>query len=474
MLNILIPIVAAIACYLATQRSLKLGLCAVLTVGYLYGITRANVGGTGTYLMFDFAAIAVYAAEFTRRQPLADRTRLRELKFWTAILMMWPALLFVIFLVFPKSDPLVELVGLRANIFLLPFLLLGARLDADDVRDLALYIAVLNLGAVGVGAAEFMFGIERFYPLNETTELIYRSHDLVGYTAHRIPGTFVNAHAFAGTLATSLPFVLGAWTQPQTRRWAGPILGAAGVASLLGIFMAAARTHMITAAVLGLIMSFTGGLSRGQWLRWVAAMLLVGYVVGGDARLQRFTTLTDQDTVTERVGGSVNSSLLEVSTSYPLGNGLTSGGTSVPYFLKPNPGSGMVLENEYARISLEQGVPGLLLWVFFIAWVLSRRPGRFGDSWLLGRRLAWAACLSLFGAGMLGIGMMASIPQTAVMLMLIGWFTSAPAASKVAEHDSVEPAGAPVAARTRRLRPAVAAGGRRQIHPDFDWTPPER
>jgi hypothetical protein len=136
----------------------------------------------------------------------------------------------------------------------------------------------------------------------------------------------------------------------------------------------------------------------------------------------------------------------------------------------------MVLENEYARISLEQGVPGLLLWVFFIAWVLSRRPGRFGDSWLLGRRLAWAACLSLFAGGMLGIGMMASVPQTAVMLLLIGWFTSAPAASKAAEHDVVEPGLVPLPSRPRRLRPAVAGSGgvRRPVHSDFDWTPPEQ
>ena len=77
------------------------------------------------------------------------------------------------------------------------------------------------------------------------------------------------------------------------------------------------------------------------------------------------------------------------------------------------------------RIALEQGVPGLLLWVFFIAWVLTRRPGRIRDSWLLGRRLGWVACLSVFGSGMLGIGMMASVPQTSIMLLTIGWLTTA-------------------------------------------------
>ena len=140
----------------------------------------------------------------------------------------WPTLLFVIFLTSPTRDALVELVGLRGNAFLLPFLLLGGRLGERDVKDLALYCALLNLGAVGLGAAEFVLGIERFYPLNEATEIIYRSRDLVGRTAHRIPGSFVNAHAFAGTLATTLPLVLGAWSQRHERRWMSPLLAKIG------------------------------------------------------------------------------------------------------------------------------------------------------------------------------------------------------------------------------------------------------
>lgn len=468
MLNILIPLVCAIGCFLAAQRSLKLGLCAVLTVGYLYGITRANVPGIGSYLMFDVAALALYAAQLFRSVPGDDQSRLRELRFWTVSLILWPTFLFVIFLLFPNNDPAVELVGLRANVFLLPFLLLGGRLHDEDVQDVAIFCAVLNLGAVALGGAEFMLGIERFYPMNETTEIIYRSHDLLDNTAHRIPGSFVNAHAFAGTLATTLPFILGAWSQPQERRWAGPLLAGAAVASFLGIFMAATRTHMITAAVLAVVMSFSGGMSKTQWLRWAVAMVLVGYVVSGDVRLQRFTTLTEEGALSERVGGSVNEDLLDVATRYPLGNGLTSGGTSVPSFLRRTPGPGMLLENEYARISIEQGIPGVLLWAFFVFWVGLKFP-RGRQSWLMGRRLAWAACLSIFVSGMLGIGMMSSVPQTSVMLLLIGWFTTAPRRSEV---EQLAEADAPefVALRPVRRTPGRAVPGRSRI--DFDWTPP--
>jgi hypothetical protein len=451
MLNLLIPFVCAIAGFLAGQRSLKLGLCAVLTVGYLYGITRANVQGMGTYLMFDLAVLGLYAAQLFRSSWDEERARLSELRFWTVGLILWPTVLFLIFLLFPAKEPLVELVGLRANVFLLPFLLFGGRLSESEVKGVALYCAALNLGAVVLGGVEFVLGIERFYPFNETTEIIYRSRDLVGYTAHRIPASFVNAHAFAGTMAATLPLLLGAWAQDHERRWMGPVLAAASVASFIGIFMAAARTHMVTAAMLALVVSVTGGLSRGQWVRWLAALALVGYVIAGDARLQRFTTLTEEGVLARRIGGSVNQNFFEVAASYPLGNGLTSGGTSVPYFLRPSGGPGMVLESEYARIALEQGLPGLLLWLFFILWVVTRRPGRFRDPWLLGRRLAWVACLSMFASGTLGIGMMASVPQTTLMLLLVGWFTTAPritdgagAAATEAPESPEDPALAPL------------------------------
>jgi hypothetical protein len=204
--------------------------------------------------------------------------------------------------------------------------------------------------------------------------------------------------------------------------------------------------------VLVLIVSITGGLSRSQWVRWILALGVVGYIVAGDARLQRFTTLTDQDSVSQRIGGSVNDNFFDLAASYPLGHGLTSGGTSVPAFLRSSATTGMMLESEYARLALEQGVPGLLLWVFFIAWVVTRFPTGLQDGWLLGRRLSWAACMCLFVSGILGIGMMASVPQTSIMLLLVGWFTTRPAAESLEDL-----AGLPVeeerALAQRRLRP---------------------
>jgi hypothetical protein len=413
---------AFLGCLLAGNRSLKHGLLTLLGIGYVYGILRANFPDVWTYLMFDAGVVGLYASQLWRQVPFEQRKRLQDLRLWMVALMAWPALLFI---AFPSNTPLVELVGLRANIFLLPFLLFGARLSLDDLADVALVLGVFNLVVVAVGIVEFFVGIEAFYPVNEVTEIIYKSKDLVGRTAYRIPATFSSAHAFAGALAMTLPLLVGAWSQPHRQRWHGPLLAAAIAASLMGIFMAAARTHMITAALLVIVVTFSGRLAGRQWVRWAIAIGVVGYLIAGDERFQRFTTLQDTAFLADRWGGSVNEGFFELAGQYPLGNGLAGGGTSVPYFLRDDWKTGPIMENEYARIVLEQGLPGLALWLLFIAWVIGRSPGRTRDSWMLGRRLAWLTFVISFASGLLGIGMFTSVPQTVVMLMTMGWFVVA-------------------------------------------------
>src|SRR6185369_15342708 len=96
----------------------------------------------------------------------------------------------------------------------------------------------------------------------------------------------------------------------------------------------------------------------------ITLLLIVGWLVDKDARLQRFTTL-NADTVVTRIGWSVNSSFVDVLVNYPMGNGLGGGGTSIPYFLQERLKDPVLIENEYARILVEEGVPGLLAWTVF-------------------------------------------------------------------------------------------------------------
>jgi hypothetical protein len=190
---------------------------------------------------------------------------------------------------------------------------------------------------------------------------------------------------------------------------------------------------MVTASILVAMVTFSGQLRGEQWVRWVVALCLVGYIVSGEERLQRFTTLQDTAYVSERLTESVNEGFFEAIKTYPMGNGLAGGGTSVPYFLRGNQ-SPLTMENEYARIGIEQGLPGLTLWIIFVAWVFVRWPRRRSDGWALGRTLAWIGCGMFFLTGLTGVGLMSSVPQTALMLVIVGWFVTSPQMGRHADR----------------------------------------
>jgi O-antigen ligase len=120
----------------------------------------------------------------------------------------------------------------------------------------------------------------------------------------------------------------------------------------------------------------------------------------------------------------VNDNFLDLVEKYPLGNGLGGGGTSVPYFLQDLLRDPVSLENEYARIAAEQGIPGLLFWLGFVVWVLTRAAPRKSDPWYMGRWLARLFCAISFVTAPLGTGMLNAIPQTAILLLFAGWIAA--------------------------------------------------
>src|SRR4029453_16965434 len=115
---------------------------------------------------------------------------------------------------------------------------------------------------------------------------------------------------------------------------------------------------------------FTGKIKMGYRFRWVLLLLVVAYGVSGEERLQRFRSLQDAGFVVQGIGDRVNSSFIDLVRTYPLGNGLGGGGTSVPYFLQDRIRNVVMMENEYARILLEPGPPGLVMWGGFLLWCL--------------------------------------------------------------------------------------------------------
>jgi hypothetical protein len=429
-------ITALLVCFIAGRRSIVWGIGALMTIGYGYGILRANLPSPAMHFLFDAGSVGLYVALVTRGLNREQRSRLGVLQPWMVMLVGWPVLLFF----FPVQDPLVQLVGLRGQMFFVPFVLIGAMLEPDDWYSVAKWLAVLNLAAFGFALAEYFVGVPRFFPKNAMTAIIYLSRDLVGHKAFRIPSTFTSATPYASMMVATVTLLLGAWVQRRRRGFDFWLLSMAIVASALGVFMGASRSQ---AAALVLMLGLTflmGHVSLKVFLRVAVAIAIVGWIVVNNPRLQRFTTLSDTDYVQQRLNYSVNESFLDVAIKYPMGNGLGGGGTSIPYFLRDRLKDQVALENEYARILAEEGIPGLIIWIAFIAWVMVSPLPKRSDQWGTALRLARIYLAIVFLTMVLGTGTLNAVPGTAFMLMLVGWMSTARPArvtKKAAQPDRV-------------------------------------
>jgi hypothetical protein len=411
---------AFLVSFAAGRVSRVAGLVATIGIGYVYGIVRANVPETFSHFIFDAAVLGFYVTQFSHHFSAEQERKVGGLKAWVQLLALLPLILFFI----PNQDWLVRLVGLRASIFLLPFLFIGAWLEPEERYKLALSLAGLNILALAFAVIQFFVGVEPFFPRNEVTYLIYKSRDLVGYTAYRIPSFFNNSHSYAGAITVTLPLLIGALIQKHKSVWAGKVLALALGATLLGIFLTGARSPVVIAGIIIVVATFSLRSRLGYAAGWLMILLAVGWIVSGEERLQRFTLLADTDAVVERLSGSVNMGFVEMARNYPFGNGLGGGGTSMPYWMQRQIHDPVVMENEYGRIMLEQGILGLAIWIAFLIWALAQYVRNDSDKWSLGRKLAWVTCATFLAAGVAGTGTFTAIPQTCLLLLLIGWMSA--------------------------------------------------
>ncbi len=444
-MGIAASLVALFVTYWLAKRSLVNGIISVLGFGYCFGIFRANFPDTASYFVFDSAVLGLYIAQaqqITRQFFTQDAQRLKH---WVVFLILWPILMFLV----PMQDPLVQLVGLRGNMFLLPFILIGARLQSEDFYDIGLWMALFNLVAFGVGVAEFTFGLEHFYPQNPLTEIIYRSNDVGSSNAYRIPSIFSNAHSFGGMMVIALPWITGAWVQHHRKIWHKNVLLGGLIASMVGVFMSAARVHFLGLIVLVTVFTFSTRLRPIYRVGWLLVLIIVGYVVASNPRMQRFTTLSDSEYVRGRFQGSVNVSLIDAVVEYPFGVGLGGGGTSVPFFLLDRVNRPVMVESEIGRIHLELGIIGMTAWVAFVLWVFTRPRVQRSHPWFIGIRMTWFSCLILILTGLIGIGLFTAIPSSCVLLMSIGWIAT--------HHARLIPEQVPAGTHTFQWRPAWTA-----------------
>src|SRR6266516_6060839 len=279
-------LISLIVVFFCARRSLGAGMVALLTVGYAYGILRANFPTNASHFIFDAAVLGLYAAVFMTPAQRQARYRSLSLQPWVAVLMGWPLLMFFV----PTQDWLIQLVGLRGAVFFIPFLLIGARMDEEDFDRLAIGMAVLNIVELGIGVSQFFLGIERFFPHNAVTDIIYKSNDVAG-GAYRIPGTFVVSAAYGAVMALTIPFLIGVWSKPSCGPLRKRLLEAGLVAAGLGVFLSASRTSfvLLSFSLIGLFTSLR--LKASQRAGIIALFLIVAWFVGKEQRLQRFTTL---------------------------------------------------------------------------------------------------------------------------------------------------------------------------------------
>lgn len=414
MTGFVLCVLAFMAVWRASRRSTGHGLGALFAVGYAYGILRANFPDGFSHFLFDAAVAGLYVGNFTgpgaRRSTGPNRVRV-----WAYALIAWPALLMLV----PSQHFLVQLVGLRAAAWFLPCVLIGARCGGEELRQMARWLAGLNLVALLFGLAELVLGVERFYPYNAVTDLIYRSSDVGPQGDLRIPAVFPNAHAYGGTMVDSLPLLLGAWSQTTARR-EQTLYVAGAFAAVLGVFLCAARQPVVYLLVLGIVFLFSLPLTSRRRVTALLVIALVAGIVSTNERFQRSLLLTDTEKVAGRVQGSLNMSFVELLLEHPMGEGLASAaGTSIPFFMEGLAKPQIGMENEWGRIALEQSLLGLGLWVAFIGATLAQYP-RAKTPWLVARRLIWTLVGMLWATAFIGTGMLTSIPSTTLLLVFMG------------------------------------------------------
>jgi hypothetical protein len=418
MLGLSLCFAALLSTYVMAWRSLAAGLACLLAWGYGYGILRVNVTTTAGHFIFDCALIGLYAAHFPKRSRQTDGQRRAQLKTWIAVLASWSVLLSLV----PSQPILVTLVGLRGAIFFLPLALLSSRLTDQDLSRLSLWVSILNVAVLGMAMAEFKLGLERFYPHNALTVIIYRMHD--AGDSFRIPATFTSPAGYGGTMVFSLALLFGRWAQTSLTRF-GRIITVSGLAAaFIGVLLCDCRYPFIQASIVIGYTTFTGKFSVKKKAALCALIIGAVSVALSSERLQRFKTLRDTDYVESRVSGSVNRRFVEILLEYPMGNGLGGGGTPMPYFLEAQVKNPITIENTYGSLLAEQGVVGLLLWTCFFVWLFACSTPFVRTPWREGRRVAWLSCLVAISTAFIGVGLFTNVPP--FLYLMIGWCSIEP------------------------------------------------
>jgi hypothetical protein len=402
------------------RRSLGDGLGFLLLVGSLYGLARARFLDGVTHFWFDAALLGAYWGGLSSVLQVHGE-RSRGLRSWVVLLCGFPLLL-ILMSPFVDSQPiLIQLVGLRPAALFVPLILLGAAMNLEQWLRFSRWAAWLAIFCAIVAIAELAFGVDSFFPLNDVTSIVYASKD-VGEGEFRIPSTFSSAHSYAGTMLGILPVLVLRTRVPSC---SGLLTWSAVAAASFGVLIAGARTPVLILAVLAAVLLIGSAGSARQLVLLLVLGAGLAFVVPRFEQFKRIETLRDPELVTERLESSVNLSVLDAIANYPLGRGLGSAfGTSIPYFLANEARPQLGAESEYARIALEEGLLGLLLWLCFICFTLIRDPRRLQVLGGLPDRMMYVLCIASWGQGLIGAGMLSAVPGSLLLFTQVGFLVA--------------------------------------------------
>jgi hypothetical protein len=438
-MGVLLCVVAFVAAYLAGRISLGRGVAAVLVVGYFYGILRARFLDGFSHFSFDCALLGLYLARISLPHRDAFPSSVAAVLGWLIILVGWPLVVLATGFVHDQHA-FIQIVGLRAAIWMLPCLWLGATLLPDDLRTVSRALAVLNLAVLPFAIGEYLRGIEPFFPRSAVTEIMYKSKDIAGFTYYRIPGTFSSSAAYGGVMVATVPFLFGL-INAAGRSVRDRLLAFGGLlAASYGVFACGSRSPVAHLILLIVPALFVMRRQLGIFGLTVVLVGLVAVVIGKDPRLQRYKSLEDPDQVLARLEGSANANILDLVGRYPLGVGLGgAAGTSTPSFLLHLAKKQIGAENEYIRLGLELGVVGLLLWLAFLFWYFFRRRSFPSAEWRLGCTLMYFYSAICWATAFIGTGLLTSIPGTMLLLLEMGCVSRSPISSPPQPFAPVPP-----------------------------------
>jgi hypothetical protein len=422
-----------------TRRSLGDGLGLLLFIGSLYGIARCRVFDGFTHFLFDASALGAYVGAYPRLTSARTEAIVR-LKRWILALAALPVFLILLSPFIDAQPVLIQLLGLRPILVFLPLLLIGAVVEPAEVKRLAGWAIAVALGTAVVALAEYFYGVEPFFPVNDASRIIYMSGDIGEEHALRIPATFSSAHAYGGTMVGLVPLLVLLLSEKRT--WVRTLAMGALCAAALGVFACAARLPFIGLLLVFAAITLRGVRQSGIRAGAITVFVLVALMVRREERLQRFETLSDPESVSRRVEISLNAGLLDAILDQPLGRGLGSAvGTSIPYFLADEAKPQVGLESEFARIGIEQGVLGLALWLAFGTALLARNPKSLTRLGGIADAGIWSFCIFNWGSGLIGAGFLAAVPGTMLLMVYMGVISVTEKRATVAEFPQLRRGG---------------------------------